>query len=436
MVHKNGKLPLILVFGLILLACPFSLFSQVWWEDSGRTFDYDLSPFKILILLGDDFDYHELMVIKNQWEKWKAKITLAGNAEVLTGHLWNITSKGWEKTEFREVKPDLLLSNVNVKDYYAIFLPGGNSPKNLAEKNRELASKIIREADSQGLLLSAICHGPYLLAVSDVIKGHRVTGHAEIIKDLTEAGGKYVSEVCVVDRNLITGNWPYFESFALNVAEKLLYPIKGAKSRLAELESHPALKVIKERRSVRRFQDKDVDPFLIEELLYMASWAPSSNNDQPWRFVAVKNKEVKNRIFDLFLERMKDYYQKRGVPLERIKAFWSGHFTAPVFIFAFNQPSDEESEKEFSGIEKIWNIQSVSNACQNILLAAKAMELGTCWMGALLVIETEIKQILQAPEDAQLMTVIALGYPAEDPFPRIRKSLSETAYSEKWGNLN
>ncbi len=433
MIHKNAIFFIIMFIVLILCFNPSTLFSRVWWEDSGRTFDYDLADFSILILLGDDFDYHELMIIKKHWEDWRGKVDIAGSDEVLTGHLWNITEKGWEKTEFRKIKPDLLLPQVNIDKYQVLFLPGGDSPKNLIEKNGDLVKKIIQESNDKGLLLSAICHGPLALAAADVIREHEVTGHPEIIEDLKQVGGKYRKKVAIVDDNIITGNWPYFETFARVIAEKLLYGVENKKSKWSELESHPALKVIKERRSVRRYEDKDIDPFLIEEILHMASWAPSADNDQPWKFVIVKNKETKTQIFDLFIARMKNYYKKRGVPVDRIKSFWSGHFTAPVFIFAFIHSQKEETDGEFREIEKIWNIQSVSNACQNILLAAKAMKLGSCWMGALLVIESEIKNLLHIPEDVQLMTVIALGYPAEKPLPRPRKSLSEIAYYEQWG---
>ncbi len=91
-----------------------------------------------------------------------------------------------------------------------------------------------------------------------------------------------------------------------------------------------------------------------------------------------------------------------------------------------------EKKLEAGMTERIWNIQSVANACQNIILVAKALDLGSCWMGALLVVETEIKQILQASDNARLMVVLAVDYPAEKPLPRIRKSLAETAYYEKW----
>lgn len=435
MIPKKFKAFSLFLLLSISLVFPPSLSGQVWWEDSGRTLNYDLSGFKILVLLGNDFDYHELMVIKSHWEKWNAKVFVAGNEKILSGHLWILTSKGWKKTEHRKVQPDILLSGVKIKDYHAILLPGGGGPKNLIQKNGDLVKRIIQDADKRGVLLSAISHGPRVLAEADVIQGHKVTGHPEIIKNLAEAGGKYVSAVSVFDHNVITGNWPYFESFALNVAEKLRYPDEEKKSKLAQLESHPGLRIIKERRSVRRYLDKDVEPFLIEELLWMASWAPSSNNDQPWKFVVVKDEDKKSRIFDSFMDRMKEYYEKRNVPFERIKAFWTGHFTAPVFIFVFNHSlPKEDTDIEFSDIEEIWNIQSVSNACQNLLLAAKAMDLGTCWMGALLIIESEIKQLLHVPGEAQLMTVIALGYPAQDPLPRVRKSLSETVFYEKWGS--
>jgi len=196
--------------------------------------------------------------------------------------------------------------------------------------------------------------------------------------------------------------------------------------------SNPVLKAIKERRSIRKFQDKDVDSAKIEQILKAATWAPSANNDQPWKFVVVRSKETKKKVVEALKIRMKDYYGSHGIPLDRMVAFWSGIFSAPVHIFVFCDTTGIESEKEWEEIQTLWSIQGVSAACQNILLAAHALGLGSVWTGVTLTVEDEIKTTLGVPGGVKLMTVIAIGYPASEPLPPVRKPLSEVMFFEKW----
>jgi len=200
----------------------------------------------------------------------------------------------------------------------------------------------------------------------------------------------------------------------------------------ALFEANPILKAIRERRSIRRFQDKDVEQTKIEQILRAASWAPSANNDQPWKFVVVKSKETKEKVLDAFLNRMKDYFESHGIPLGRIRGFWSGIFTAPVHIFAFCDTSVVDIEEGFEEAQMLWSTQGVSAACQNILLAAHALGLGSVWTGASLAVEDEIKDMLGVPPEVRLMTVIAIGYPAYEPLPPVRRPLSDVTFFERW----
>jgi protease I len=213
-------------FACVFLNLLFSYISlcQTWWEKSGQKYDYDLSGKRILIVLGGDFDYHETFVIKKHWEDWGAKVDVAGTAQELTGHLWKRTEKGWDRSETREVKTDLILPEIDLARYHALFLPGGNSPKNLLRTDSALVTRLIRQADKQGLVLGAICHGPLVLAVAGVLKGRAATGHTEIIDVLTNAGAAYAKRVYVVDRNIVTTNWPYFETTAVKMAQQMLHP--------------------------------------------------------------------------------------------------------------------------------------------------------------------------------------------------------------------
>jgi protease I len=428
------KQVMIILVNLLMLSLPL-LPGQVWWEDSGRSFDFDLSPFKILVLLGEEFDYHELTVIKNHWEKWGAEVVIAGSDKILTGHLWSVSSKGWEKAEYRNIQPDLMLAEVQIDHYQAIFLPGGGSPKNLIETKRNQVVGIIRDAYDKGMLVSAICHGPFALAEAGVVKGHEITCHPEIVTDIIKAGGQYVKEVKVVDRNILTGNFPYFESFASGVAEKLLYPDQKQKSRFMELESHPAVKAVKERNDVWMFKDKEVEPFVLQELLHLGASVSSAGDSQSWRFVLVKDSYTKEQVLDRYLEEKEEDYLKRGIPLERVRAYMSKIFEAPVLIFAFLNAEENPGSLYSSETRELWNIQALAAACQNILLAAEAMELGTHWLSSMGVIEPQIERILRIPEQARLMTVIALGHPADRSFPPLRRSLSEVVFYEKWGKM-
>jgi F420 biosynthesis protein FbiB-like protein len=415
---------------LLIGGCP--VIGQLWWEDSKEKHDYDLSGYRFLVVLGEDFDFHEAQIIKQHWEEWGAEVDVAGTDVELTGHVWKLKEGQWDRSETRKVYTDLLISEIDLSRYQAIFFPGGSGPKNLLERERTKVVELIQEADRKGIVLAAICHGPQVLAAARVVEDRKVTGHHEVVEDITGAGGEYVNKVCVVDENTVTGNWPYFETMAVKVAERVLYPQGGGPSETSEFETDPVLKAIRERRSVRRFEERDVEPSKIQLILKAAAWAPSANNNQPWKFVVVNNRATKEKLLDSFMNRMKDYYESHGIPADRIKAFWQGIFSAPVHIFAFCDTSVVEIEEGFEEIEMLWSTQGVAAACQNALLAAHALGLGSVWTGASLIVEKDIKDVLNVPEGARLMTMIAIGYPAHEPLPPVRRPLSDVVFFEEW----
>jgi len=130
------KFPRVLKFFTVLFFLLVTLVNaQTWWEKTDKEYKFDLNGNNILIILGEDFDYHEVFVIKEYWEKWGAKVVIAGSEEKLSGHLWNRTGKGWEIVDRKEIKSDILIPEINLKDYRCIFLPGGKSPENLLKTN-------------------------------------------------------------------------------------------------------------------------------------------------------------------------------------------------------------------------------------------------------------------------------------------------------------
>ena len=87
--------------------------------------------------------------------------------------------------------------------------------------------------------------------------------------------------------------------------------------------------------------------------------------------------------------------------------------------------------------KNVWDPrEDCSAAIQNMLLMAKALGLGTCWViGPVTDVrdEMKVKELLNIPEEYKIVSVVALGYPDEDPKPRPRKELEEVTFYERFG---
>ncbi len=169
-------------------------------------------------------------------------------------------------------------------------------------------------------------------------------------------------------------------------------------------------KVIKERRSHRFYLDKPVEREKLEKLLELAMWAPSAMNRQQWFFVVVGGERLKKLIstiekgFDYILPRLQRFFADNPKVIDLTKRFFKSLGNAPVAIFAYYTPTGDD-----------WaDVQSVAAAIQNLLLAAHAMGLGTCWMTGPVHVEKEINEALGI-EGKKLVAVVTVGYPAKKP---------------------
>lgn len=152
-----------------------------------------------------------------------------------------------------------------------------------------------------------------------------------------------------------------------------------------ELLKEAAFKVIFGRRSIRKYLKDVPDRSLILKILEAGIWAPSGMNNQPWRFVIVWSKEVKDKLAELTKYK------------EIIK-------NAPVIIGVF-------LDKKVM-YHQIKDHQSAGACIQNILLSAYALGLGTCWLGEILKNEDKVKEVLGLPkEDYEMCALISIGYP-------------------------
>lgn len=161
---------------------------------------------------------------------------------------------------------------------------------------------------------------------------------------------------------------------------------------------------ILERRSVRAYNSEDVSDDAVMQLLTAASWAPSGNNMQPWRFSVIKNdKELLKKISSLTV-----YHN------------WVE--TAPCLIAVFLDTKAIDDKVPNALLKQA---QSVGASIQNMMLAAHELGLGTCWIGEILKNEDDVRELLGVSEDMKLMAVISVGYPSKNDLKSKRHEISE-----------
>ncbi len=178
-------------------------------------------------------------------------------------------------------------------------------------------------------------------------------------------------------------------------------------------------RMIRGRRSIRRYTDQPIDPALLTELLEAASWAPSAHNRQPWRFCVVTSDEGKARLSEAMGEQWRaDLGADKADPefIERRVAISHARMTsAAALVIANLTMSDMDHYPDPTRAKAEWAmaVQSVALACQNLLLAAEAFGVGACWMCAPLFVPDLVRRVLELPGDWEPQALITLGYPAE-----------------------
>lgn len=160
------------------------------------------------------------------------------------------------------------------------------------------------------------------------------------------------------------------------------------------------------RRSIRKYQQKDVSEELITELLRAAMHAPSAGNEQPWHFVVIRSKDRRQRIAEIHP------YAQMAVH-------------APVVILVCGDLSLEK----YKGF---W-VQDCSAATLNILLRAAELGLGSVWCGIFPNEERvrAFRELFNLPENVTPFSLIPVGYPAETPKP-VDRFKPERIHFETW----
>ncbi|GAI64259.1 unnamed protein product [marine sediment metagenome] len=166
-----------------------------------------------------------------------------------------------------------------------------------------------------------------------------------------------------------------------------------------------AMEAILTRRSIRKYTKQPVSDEVLKELVEAAMCAPSAGNQQPWCFVVIKDRKILNEIpkYHPYAQMLKE---------------------APVAVFVC---CDWDSQLEGYGV------QDCSAATQNMLLAAHAKGLGAVWLG-IYPAEPRVtltKKLLNLPERIIPISLISIGYPAEQR-PRQDRYRADRVHYNQW----
>jgi protease I len=97
-------------------------------------------------------------------------------------------------------------NDIDLDDYDAVIIPGGQAPDRM-RIHPDLV-QLVKEANSKGKVIAAVCHGPQMLIEADIIRGKTVTSWPSVRTDLRNAGANVVDEASVVDGNIVTSRSP------------------------------------------------------------------------------------------------------------------------------------------------------------------------------------------------------------------------------------
>ena len=173
---------------------------------------------------------------------------------------------------------------------------------------------------------------------------------------------------------------------------------------------------IKGRRAIRRYKDDPVKDSDIEEILEAARWAPSCRNNQCWRFIIVKDKNLKQKLTE---------------SLSSVNKSVDAIANAPVVIVACAQRGESgcnDEGKPTTNKGDWWFMYDMGLAMQNLYLAAYGKGLGTVNVAGFNA--NKVAEILNVPQNIEVICMTPLGYPDEQPRPPGRKNLSELVFKE------
>jgi len=153
--------------------------------------------------------------------------------------------------------------------------------------------------------------------------------------------------------------------------------------------------LILNRRSIRSYKNKDIPEEVLQQILEAGRQAPSAANRQPIRFVVVTDNDTLKNLCDNLITRFVKSAPVAIAGCADVKSFLTGK----------------------------WAVVDATIAMQNMVIAAWALGIGSCWIGACN--EEKVKKLLKIPDRWKFVALLTLGFPTEQPKPRKKKQFED-----------
>lgn len=215
----------------------------------------------------------------------------------------------------------------------------------------------------------------------------------------------------------------------LSRLEEALPPGPAAAHNADEDEVPSLLRLIHERRSVRAFRPDPVPDEHLEQMLDAARHAPTAGNQQPWRFLVVRDRDNLARLrlaLEAWLRQRIDAWEaapeEKAARLEGVLAYLAGVLAAPLFVFILVDTSTHPELVAYDG----------ALAAENLMLAARALDYGTCFQTTFFPEEVVCRHF-GVPERFHLVCALPVGRPTEWPPAPPKRPLAELVCYESMG---
>jgi len=192
------------------------------------------------------------------------------------------------------------------------------------------------------------------------------------------------------------------------------------------------------RRSIRKYQSAKVEDEKLLKLAQAAIAAPNGGNAQPWDFVFVTDPKVIGELGKILEAVHDEYFGKarkdnlEGERLEKTVSAYGRMISAPAFLIVCFNNRNPQLNKPYEEWTTKWAHHSIAAAFENLMLAAVAEGLGTCWLGTPSWKSEKLKELLNIPENVEILAMSPLGYPDEAPKARPRMPVEEVTHFNKW----
>jgi nitroreductase len=210
------------------------------------------------------------------------------------------------------------------------------------------------------------------------------------------------------------------------------------------MEYENLLEIIKNTRSIRRFKPDPIPEDYIDKILEAARWAPSGFNQQPWEFVVVRDPELRKKISDSFRT-----YWAQSREMETTRESWqqvwnpeavgteADYGTAPVYIILFGDTRCKDGlpmgvRFDSHRRETIY-ISSLANAFLYMHMAASTLGLASQWLSTVSTpyVHCMIKEWLGIPGPLEVYDMMAFGYPAVQPRPKLLRDKEKMIHYDR-----